>query len=492
MARRGGGWARRLLVTLRGGRVDSRRGLIALVAAFLLVSTVLLVLSATSQPRRSVSVGLTLVSADPTMHESDVLTFARSPAVTDGVARAHLFAEPHARRLWRWLTGNPHPSVHSLLLARTDLRLRSLNGSRWSLEIEALGWTEIEADRLARRYVEAVAGLASLEGLPPRDAGALHLARFAPPAGTLAGDMPAIAMPAIAMPAIAMPAIVLPSSGVLHGRRMLVVDAATERGPVAQESAEPLPGSRIDARSVSLGATLLGFLAATFGLFQVGRRGFSAGPLDPATATAFTGLDAVALHGEAEADAGPSRAALQALLEAAMRDRPAGAGGIVAVTALDGDGTARTARRLAAFAHKARGAAACIDADLGRREGRAHPRPGLADILEGRLSLGDAIRHGTGHAGLPTGISAGRAALPPRVLLALSRFEDVLEESRARFATTILLAPPVGCDAFGPVASRADAVIVLATRRVASDYLADRAEIVGAAAPRARVLIGLL
>ncbi len=472
-----------MLTALRGRPVDPQRGLIVLVAAFVVVSTVLLALSATSQPRRSVSASLTLVSIDPTMREGDMLRLARSPAVMDGVARGHAFAEPHVRRLWRWLTGASHPSADSLLFERTDLRLRSRNGSHWSLEIEARGWTETEADRLARRYVEAVAGLASLGRLPPQEAGAYHLARLAPAAGTMADAAPLAIMPFAAMP----------SAGVLHGQRVMVVDDVAAAPAIAtKETASVLAGSSVDARSLSLGATLLGFLVATFGLFQVGRRGFSAGPLDPATATAFTGLDAIALHDEGGGDAAPSRARLQFLLDAAMRGRPAGAGGIVAVTALDGDGTARTALRLAALAHGPEGAAVCVDADLGRHMGRAHSRPGLAEVLEGRLPLGDAMHRGTGHAGRPTAIAAGRAVLLPRTLFALSRFESVLQALRSRFATTVLMAPPVGSEAFGPVAVRVDTIIVLATRRIASDYLADRTEIVEATAPRARVLIGLL
>ncbi|MEM7566357.1 MAG: hypothetical protein AAF321_03905 [Pseudomonadota bacterium] len=435
----------------------------------------LLVASVVSQPRQSARASLTLVASEGPIGGRDVLTLARSPAVIDRVSRRHAFSEPYARRAWRWLRGRPEPTVEAVLIARTKLRLRSVNGSHWSLEVLAHDWTASEAERLAEAYVSAIARMAVLRGLAPRETWETRLADALPPAGTLP---------------IASFAEVLPPAGRLTGRPRAVALSLVS----STDRADRGPAGQVNARSVSLGATLLGFLALTFGVLQVGRRGFAPAILDPETVRAATGCEAIALDagGGGAMDgalAQPDRAACQFLLDAAMRGWPRGQGGVIAVTALSEGAGPTIARRLAVLAHRVDGAALFVDADLEATARRSRAPEGLADILQRGAEWRDMLRvPSRGPAALP----AGRATLRPALLFAMPYFSALFEEVRTRFAATVLVAPPIGSPALRPVLAGADTVIIAAGRTTSADYLADRAERVSRLAPRARVLIALL
>jgi len=113
-----------------------------------------------------------------------------------------------------------------------------------------------------------------------------------------------------------------------------------------------------------------------------------------------------------------------------------------------GDGKTLNAINLALFfAHRSDSHVLLVDADL-RRPG-VHGRldlpqsPGLADVLEGRCTLDEALCEVEGQPRLRV-LTAGEADGSPAELFTSSRWPELVAEIRKRFHTQILDAPPLG------------------------------------------------
>lgn len=113
-----------------------------------------------------------------------------------------------------------------------------------------------------------------------------------------------------------------------------------------------------------------------------------------------------------------------------------------------GDGKTLNAINLALFfAHRSDSHVLLVDADL-RRPG-VHGRldlaqsPGLAEVLEGKCTLDEALCEVEGQPRLRV-LTAGEADGSPAELFTSSRWPELIAEIRKRFNTQILDAPPLG------------------------------------------------
>ncbi|HNY40921.1 MAG TPA: CpsD/CapB family tyrosine-protein kinase [Bryobacteraceae bacterium] len=113
-----------------------------------------------------------------------------------------------------------------------------------------------------------------------------------------------------------------------------------------------------------------------------------------------------------------------------------------------GDGKTLNAINLALFfAHRSDSQVILLDADL-RRPG-VHRRldlalsPGLADVLQGKCTLDEALCEVEGHPRLRV-LTAGETDDGPAELFTSSRWPELIAEVRSKFHTQILDAPPLG------------------------------------------------
>lgn len=141
--------------------------------------------------------------------------------------------------------------------------------------------------------------------------------------------------------------------------------------------------------------------------------------------------------------------------------------GVVAFTsALAGEGKSTTAANLAACAAKRGRKAVLVDCDL-RRPGtsklfgfEAVP-PGLAGVLDGEVTVRQAIRRG------PEGLAvvpAGRTAEDPSGLFATAHFRGAIDELRGSFDEIYLDLPPILAFADAHVAASVAEGVVMVVR----------------------------
>lgn len=138
---------------------------------------------------------------------------------------------------------------------------------------------------------------------------------------------------------------------------------------------------------------------------------------------------------------------------------------LVVTSAIRGEGKSVSAINLAlAFAEQERNPILLIDADLRSPSVEQYlnlnPRPGLADVLLGRVSLEDAVQ--------PAGVrnlcvlGSGRVMARPSEILTPPRIEALFDALKARYQYTIIDTPPVvpATDA-SVLAARADGTLLV-------------------------------
>jgi succinoglycan biosynthesis transport protein ExoP len=151
---------------------------------------------------------------------------------------------------------------------------------------------------------------------------------------------------------------------------------------------------------------------------------------------------------------------LRTSLERASRDKPVHV--LMVTSAVSGEGKTTLASCLAASFAALDAEVLLVDADLRRpsidRAFNLTPRPGLSELLRGRASFEDCVRHG-GHPRLkvlPTSVDPEAGDLLAR------RFVELMRIARGHADVIVVDAPPVlGTDDARTLASMCDGVVMV-------------------------------